>query len=58
VAIYADANGQYRFADLDPHHDYEVKAGYKGLTSETRQVSSVDTRMKLVVNLTIPPPKS
>jgi hypothetical protein len=58
VAIYADANGQYRFSDLDPHHDYEIKASYKGVTSETRQVSSVDTRMRLVINLTIPPPGS
>ena len=58
VALYADANGQYRFSDLDPHHDYEIKASYKGVTSETRQLSSVDARMRLVINLTIPPPGS
>ena len=58
VAIYADANGHYRFADLDPHHDYEIQASFKGVSSETRQVSSIDTRMKLVINLTIPPPGS
>jgi hypothetical protein len=58
LAISADANGEYRFSDLDPHHDYEIKASYKGGTSETRQVSSVDTRMRLVLNLTIPPPGS
>jgi hypothetical protein len=58
VAIYADANGHYRFSDLDPHHDYEIQANFKGVASETRQVSSVDTRMKLVIYLTIPPPGS
>jgi hypothetical protein len=58
VAIYAEANGQYQFTDLDPHHDYEIQARFKGVASETRQVSSFDTRWKLVINLTIPPPGS
>jgi hypothetical protein len=58
VAIYADANGRYRFSDLDPHYDYEIRASFKGVSSETRQVSSFDTRMRLVINLTIPPPGS
>jgi hypothetical protein len=58
LAIYAEANGQYRFSDLDPHHDYEIQASFKGVASETRQVSSIDTRRKLVINLTIPPPGS
>ena len=55
VAIYADANGHYSFSDLDPHYDYEIQASFKGVSSETRQVSSFDTRRKLVINLTIPP---
>ena len=58
VAIYAEANGQYQFTDLDPHHDYEIQASFKGVASETRQVSSFDTRWKVVINLTIPPPGS
>jgi hypothetical protein len=59
VAIYTEANGQYQFADLDPHHDYEIQASFKGVSSETRQInSSIDTRMKLVIDLTIPPPGS
>ena len=58
VAIYAEANGQYQFTDLDPHHDYEIQAKFKGAASETRQLSSFDTRWKLVINLTIPPPGS
>jgi hypothetical protein len=55
MAIYAEANGQYHFSDLDPHHDYEIQASFKGVASETRQISSIDTRRKLVINLTIPP---
>jgi hypothetical protein len=58
VALYTDANGGYRLSGLDPHHDYEIKAGFKGVSSETRQVSSVDIRMQLVINLIVPPPKS
>jgi hypothetical protein len=58
VAIYSDVNGHYRFSDLDPHHDYEIQASFKAVSSETRQVSSFDTRMRLVINLTIPPPGS
>jgi hypothetical protein len=58
MAIYAEANGQYHFSDLDPHHDYEIQASFKGVASETRQVSSFDTRRKLVINLTIPLPGS
>jgi hypothetical protein len=56
VAIYAEPDGQYQFSDLDPHHDYELQANFKGTASETRQVTSFDTRWKVVINLTIPPP--
>jgi hypothetical protein len=58
LAIYAEANGQYQFTGLDPHHDFEIQAKYKGIASETRQVTSFDTRWKVVINLTIPPPSS
>jgi hypothetical protein len=58
VVIYTEANGQYQFSDLDPHHDYEIQASFKGVSSEAKQVSSIDTRWKLVINLTIPPPGS
>ena len=58
VAIYAEPGGQYQFTDLDPHHDYEVQAKFKGTASETRQVTSFDTRWKVVINLAIPPPSS
>ena len=59
VAIYTEADGHYQFADLDPRHDYEIQASFKGVSSETRKIiSSIDTRMKLVIDLTIPPPGS
>ena len=58
LAIYAEANGQYQFTDLDPHHDFEIQANFKGVASETKRVTSFDTRWKVVVNLTIPPPGS
>ncbi len=58
LAIYAEANGQYQFTDLDPHHDYEIQAKYKGVVSETRQVTSFDTRWKVVINLIVQPPSS
>lgn len=56
MATYANAQGHYSFSDLDPHYDYEIRASFKGVSSETRQVSSFDTRLRLAVNLTIPPP--
>jgi len=56
MAIYAGANGQYYFSDLDPHHDYEIQARFKGVASETRHVNSIDTRVKLVIDLTISSP--
>ncbi len=58
MAIYAEENGEYTFSDLDPHHDYEIHADFKGVASDTRQISSIDSRMRLVINLTIPPPGS
>ena len=58
IAIYTGVNGQYQFSDLDPHHDYQIHASFNGVASETRQISSLDTRRKLVINLTIPPPGS
>ena len=51
--IYSQEGGQYQFTDLRFDHDYTVKATYKGSSSEVRQVSSFDTRSRLVLNLTI-----
>jgi Carboxypeptidase regulatory-like domain len=57
LAIYSQEKGQYQFAGLLPSHDYTIKATFKGSSSEVRQVSSVDIRSRLVLNLTIPAPK-
>lgn len=51
-AIYSQEGGQYRFSDLLFSHDYRIKATFKGTSSETRQVSSMDTRPQLVINFT------
>lgn len=52
--IYSQQGGQYQFADLSLDHDYKIKAMYRGKSSEERQVSSIDTRTRPVMNLTIP----
>lgn len=57
VAVYSQEGGQYHFSDLLPSHDYKIKATFKGSSSEGRQISSIDTRMRVVINLTIPGPK-
>lgn len=49
--------GRFSFADLPPGHDYEVQAVTKDKSSEVRKVSSLDTRLRIVLNLRIPPPK-
>jgi hypothetical protein len=56
VAIYSQKGGQYLFSNLLPSHDYKIKATFKGSSSEVRQISSIDTRSRVVLNLTIPGP--
>ncbi len=57
VALFTEEGGRYRFSDLVPTHDYEIKATYKGASSQARKVSSFDSQNKLVRNLKISPPK-
>lgn len=47
----ADNAGNYRFSGLDPNADYEVHAEKDGDKSQTRSVSSFDSRMDIVLNL-------
>jgi Carboxypeptidase regulatory-like domain len=56
-AIYTGPEGRFTFTDLKFTKDYQVKARYKGQSSEVRKVSSWDTRFNLVLNLHIPPPE-
>ena len=55
--IYSQEDGQYTFAGLRFDHDYTVKATSRGTSSVVRQVSSMDMRWHMVLNLTIPKPK-
>lgn len=55
IAIYTDADGRYQFSDLSTVHDYQVRAKFKALASETRKASALGERA-LVLNLHIPPP--
>jgi len=57
TAIYAGTGGNFVFTGLKTFEDYQFRATYKGQSSETRKVSSWDIRMRMVVNLHIPPPK-
>jgi len=53
----ADNQGNYRFSGLDPNSDYEVHAEKDGAKSQTRNVSSFDARMDIVLNLKLAPKK-
>jgi Carboxypeptidase regulatory-like domain len=54
----ADNRGNYRFSGLDPNADYEVHAEKDGEKSQTRNVSSFDSRMDIVLNLKLERKKS
>src|SRR5262245_18097075 len=54
----ADDQGSFRFSGLDPNSDYEVHAEKDGAKSQTRSVSSFDTRMDIVLNLKLVSKKS
>ncbi len=47
----SDAEGNYRFSGLDPNTDYEVHAEKDGAQSNTRTISSFDSKKEIVVNL-------
>jgi protocatechuate 3,4-dioxygenase beta subunit len=48
-----DTNGQYRFPALAPNVDYEIYAEHNGKKSDTKTLSSFDTRPKAIINLKI-----
>jgi hypothetical protein len=54
--IYSQEGGHYQFAELSFSHDYTIKAMFKGMSSEVRQVSSIDIRTRPVMNLTLVKP--
>lgn len=56
IAVYSQQGGAFQFSGLDFDHDYDLRASYKGISSEVRKISSWDTRERLVMYLHIPPP--
>jgi hypothetical protein len=55
---FADSEGNYRFSGLDPNADYEVHAELEGAKSPARNVSYLDSRREMVINLKIERKKS
>lgn len=51
--IYSQDDGSYKFTDLRFDHDYTVKAMYQNASSTVRQISSLDSRTRPVMNLTV-----
>jgi len=48
-----DESGAFRFSGLDPNVDYELHAEHNDLTSNTRTISSFDTRKEITVPLKV-----
>src|ERR1700756_2337612 len=55
---FADTEGNYRFSGLDPNADYDVHAEFEGAKSPVRNVSALDNRKEMVINLKIDRKKS
>ena len=49
----AEADGGYCFGGLSPNVDYQIYAEYNGKRSDTRTLSSFDSRKKVVIHLKI-----
>ncbi len=47
----SDRSGEYRFSGLDPNVDYEIHAESETMASNTRTVSSFDSRKDIVISL-------
>ena len=48
-----EQNGAYRFPALSTNVDYEVHAEFKGTRSDTKTLSSFDSRKEAIINLKI-----
>jgi hypothetical protein len=49
----SDDAGNYRFSGLDPNVDYEIHAENDGAKSQTRTISSFDSKKEIILNLKI-----
>ena len=52
-SFISDNSGNYRFTSLSPNVDYEVYAEYKGAKSDTKTLSSFDSRATATINLKV-----
>jgi hypothetical protein len=50
-------NGAYYFHELSPDVDYELKADFQGAASDTKTLSSFDSRKQARINLKLNPKK-
>ena len=53
ISHFSDDQGNYRFTGLDPNVDYEVYAEFNGLKSASREVSPLDSRKEITLNLKV-----
>jgi Carboxypeptidase regulatory-like domain len=53
VSHYTGADGNYRFSGLDPNADYEIYAESGGQKSNSRTMSSLDSRKDITLNLKV-----
>lgn len=52
-SFISDDRGNYRFTSLSPNVDYEVHAEFKGSKSDTKTLSSFDSRAVARINLKV-----
>ena len=50
-SFITQTNGEYRFSGLRADADYEVKADFNGMSSDTKRLSNFDSRKIATVNL-------
>lgn len=52
-SFISTADGSFHFGQLAADTDYQIWARYKNVKSDTRGVSSYDSRQKVIINLRI-----
>lgn len=52
-SFISTADGSYHFGQLTNDTDYQVWARYQNIKSDTRAISSYDSRTKVVINLRV-----
>jgi len=53
LSHFSDDQGNFRFTGLDPNVDYEVYAEFEKQKSNSRTVSSLDSRKEINLNLKV-----